>query len=102
MDVLNTQMMRRASRVGQQILVRRPELAEQFSPLNRRADGSPLLVEEVMECNSTPLLWTCQCGNLFLKSPAMLGKIKSVCHQPGCTSLGRDKDRWGRYSGSLN
>ena len=93
MDVLNTQMMRRASRVGQQILVRRPELAEQFSPLNRRADGSPLLVEEVMECNSTSLLWICQCGNLFLKSPAVLGKIKAVCHQPGCTSLGRGTDK---------
>lgn len=96
-QLIQQRMMRRASRVGQQIIVRRPELAEQFSPLNRRADGSPMLVEEVMECNSAPLLWTCQCGNLFLKSPASLAKIKPVCHQPGCTSVSRD-----RFSGSLN
>ena len=86
------QMMRRSPRVGQQVVVRRPELADQFSPLNRRADGSPLLVEEVMEGHAAPLLWVCECGNLFLKSPFLLTRVKlAVCHKPEC-AVSKERD----------
>ncbi|KAL2649593.1 hypothetical protein R1flu_017721 [Riccia fluitans] len=79
-------MLKRAPKVGRQLVVGNPSLAAHFSHMNRRADGSPMLVEEVMEGSNTPLLWNCVCGNVFLKAPVGLLKAKhAMCRMPGCT-----------------
>ncbi|KAG6545944.1 hypothetical protein Mapa_012604 [Marchantia paleacea] len=84
-QLLQQRMMRRAPKVGRQLVVGNPSIAAQFSHLNRRSDGSPMLVEEVMDGSNTPLLWKCICGNLFLKAPVGLLKAKhATCRMPAC------------------
>ncbi|BBN11246.1 protein MpAP2L3 [Marchantia polymorpha subsp. ruderalis] len=84
-QLLQQRMMRRAPKVGRQLVVGNPSIAAQFSHLNRRPDGSPMLVEEVMDGSNTPLLWNCICGNLFLKAPVGLLKAKhATCRIAGC------------------
>jgi hypothetical protein len=80
-------MTRRAPKIGRQLVVANPALASQFSEFNRRADESPMLVEEVMEGSNTPLLWECSCGNLVLKAPmGLLQATQVLCKMEGCTA----------------
>lgn len=82
-----SQMTRRAPKVGRQLVVANPLLAAQFSEFNRRADESPMRVEEVMEGSNTHLLWQCSCGNIVLKAPiALLQATQILCKMEGCTA----------------
>ncbi|CAM6095904.1 unnamed protein product [Calypogeia fissa] len=86
-QLLQQQMTRRAPKVGRQLVVANPALAAQFSGFNRRADESPMVVDEVMEGSNTPLLWQCSCGNIVLKAPmSLLHANQVLCKMEGCTA----------------